>query len=371
MKQEDTRSIAELMLEPEEESPKLPKISPKFIIDSIDKLVKSVKSKELLVLKSANQSMKDSSLNDVPNLLFDHFWLEGELCILYADTNLGKSILAVQIADSISKGEPVEGFSFTAKKQPVLYFDFELSDKQFEARYSNNYTDHYRFDDSLYRVTINSDADIIDEKEFNKKICRKMEEYIMQTGAKVVIIDNLTYLNVETEKARFALPLMQYLKRLKSHYGLSILMLAHTPKRNPTNPLSKNDLQGSKMMMNFCDSSFAIGESQTMTNIRYLKQIKQRNIEHKYHTENVCVFELSKKHNFLGFTFAGYSSEYEHLYRPEEKSRAERDELILKLKKEGLSSRKIADRINLSHTAVIDILKKYKKVESTESMETD
>lgn len=94
-----------------------------------------------------------------------------------------------------------------------------------------------------------------------------------------MIIDNIIYLKDETEKAKFALPLMKDLQRLKNKYGLSILALAHTPKRDLSKSITRNDLQGSKMLINFCDSSFSIGESSTDKNIRYLKQIKARNTE--------------------------------------------------------------------------------------------
>src|SRR5690554_4935664 len=75
----------------------------------------------------------------IPNMLFSEFWFEGELSILFADTNLGKSILAMQIAESISKGSAIPGFKLEAPSQPVIYFDFELSAKQLEARYSQEY----------------------------------------------------------------------------------------------------------------------------------------------------------------------------------------------------------------------------------------
>ena len=90
----------------------------------------------LFIMKTANEWLQQASLRPVPKMLFSELWHEGELCILFADTNTGKSILAVQIADSISRGTPIEGFKMTAKEQPVVYFDFELFDKQFEARYS-------------------------------------------------------------------------------------------------------------------------------------------------------------------------------------------------------------------------------------------
>ena len=43
-------------------------------------------------------------------MLFGSFWFQDELCILFADTNAGKSILAVQIGNAISRGQAVGPF---------------------------------------------------------------------------------------------------------------------------------------------------------------------------------------------------------------------------------------------------------------------
>lgn len=75
----------------------------------------------------ANTWIKQAKSRPIPKMLFSEFWYERELCILFSDTNLGKSILAVQIANSISKGKHIPGFKLEARKQPVLYFDFELT----------------------------------------------------------------------------------------------------------------------------------------------------------------------------------------------------------------------------------------------------
>ena len=100
-------------------------------------------SKGLFTVKPASQWIEQAKTRPIPEMLFGEFWFEGELCILFADTNLGKSILAVQIGNSISKGQQVRGFKFESQKQPILYFDFELSDKQFENRYSIKFDQHY------------------------------------------------------------------------------------------------------------------------------------------------------------------------------------------------------------------------------------
>ncbi len=70
--------------------------------------------------------------------LFGDLWLAGELCIMFADTAKGKSILATQIAESIARGVPIGPLEMTAPPQRVLYLDFELSAEQFRERYSNN-----------------------------------------------------------------------------------------------------------------------------------------------------------------------------------------------------------------------------------------
>ena len=94
------------------------------IIKDSETLIKQVEkeneSKGLFLVKPANTWIMEANVRPIPKMLFGEFWFQGELCILFADTNLGKSILAVQIGDSISKGQQIQGFKLEATKQPVL-----------------------------------------------------------------------------------------------------------------------------------------------------------------------------------------------------------------------------------------------------------
>lgn len=288
-------------------------------------------NKGLFTVKTASRWIEQAKTRPIPKMLFGEFWFEGELCILFADTNLGKSILAVQIGNSISKGEQIRGFNLETQKQPILYFDFELSDKQFENRYSIKFEQHYSFDNNFIRVEINPDAIIPEAQTFEDYLNYSLERSITETNAKVLIIDNLTYLKNETEKAKDALPLMKHLKALKNKYGLSILALAHTPKRDLSKPITRNDLQGSKMLINFCDSSFSIGESNTDKSLRYIKQIKQRNTEQIYDAENVCICQIDKPFNFLQFEFVDFGTEREHLKQISESDKTEIENSIKEL----------------------------------------
>lgn len=312
----------------------------------------------LFTVMPASSWIELAKTRPIPKMLFGVFWFEGEVCILFSDTNLGKSILAVQIGNSISRGEQIFGFQLEAPKQPVLYFDFELSDKQFENRYSIAFENHYKWDDNFLRVEINPDAFAPEQVSNEEFLSYSLEESIIKTGAKILIIDNLTYLKNETEKARDALPLMKELKALKKKYDLSILALAHTPKRDLSKPITRNDLQGSKMLINFCDSSFTIGESQKDKSLRYLKQIKQRNTEQVYDAENVCLCQIAKPFNFLQFEFLDFQTEREHLKEVSEQDKGQRMAEALESHKQGHSNTAIAQRFGVSEGAVRKWLKK-------------
>jgi len=270
--------------------------------------------------------------------------------MIFADTNVGKSIKAVQIGVHVAENGLI-----------VLYIDFELSDKQFENRYANNYANHYRFPENFYRAEINPE-----QADFQARGFRTIEDYltasirnaIVQTGATVVIIDNLTYLRTETEKAKDALPLMKNLKILQRELGLSILCLAHTPKRNQANPITVNDMAGSKMLMNFCDSAFAIGQSAQDKSLRYIKQVKCRAGEIRYDAENVALYNIVKPDNYLHFEFFGYSTERQHLKQLTEKDKQEINENVLEMHSAGRSLRKIGESLNISHTTACRIIKK-------------
>lgn len=324
--------------------------------------LKASQSNSLFKIMPANEWIEQAKTRPIPKMLFGEFWFEGELCILFADTNLGKSILAVQVGNSISKGKPILDFSFEAIKQPVLYFDFELSDKQFENRYSINFMDHYIFDDNFIRVEIDADANVPDGESFEEFLNKSLEKSIQASKAKVLIIDNLTYLKNETEKARDALPLMKHLKALKTKYSLSILALAHTPKRDLSKPITRNDLQGSKMLINFCDSAFAIGESHTDSSFRYLKQIKARNTEILYDGDNVCTCQIEKPFNFLEFDFVGFNTEREHLRQMTDSDKQGLEEKIIELSSQGKSYRQIGKELNVNHMKVKRTLNRCNKV---------
>lgn len=310
-------------------------------------------------IKSANEFIEIAKNRPIPKMLFGAFWFEGELCILFADTNLGKSILAVQIANSISYGISTCGLVLECTASIILYIDFELSDKQFENRYSVNFENHHSFSPNFFRAEIN--PDYIEDKRFKtfeEFLFYSIEKSIIDKGLKVLIIDNITFLKDDNEKAKDALPLMKFLKELKNKYCISILVLAHTPKIDNTRPIENNHLSGSKMLMNFCDSCFAIGNSHQENGLRYIKQIKQRNCEQMYGSDNVIVCKIEKVKSFLQFSFVEFGVETDHLRHITTEDKSERDKMVFELKKQGISNVQIGNQVGISEGMVRVILKK-------------
>ena len=288
----------------------------------------------IFTVKTANRTIREAALRPNPDALWLTLWYEGEVCCLFSDSNLGKSIYAVQIATSI------------AKKQKVLYFGFELSDKQFQLRYSDEANNLNQFPDNLYRVEINRDS--LDAVNFEEAVIGNIEQTAIKLGAKVLIIDNLTYLCVASEKGDAAGTLMLRLMALKRKYGLSMLILAHTPKRCLSNPITQNDLAGSKKLYNFFDSVFAIGKSAKNSSVRYIKQLKVRYGNYTYDADNVIVCVIEKVGTFLQFVDIGYAVEKEHLKEPSEKDSTQEKETIKRMVAEGKTYRVIASELGVT-----------------------
>jgi RecA-family ATPase len=301
--------------------------------------------------RTANDCIKDAKLQPTPKKLYNDLLIENELTILVADTGVGKSIFAVQIANYVSK---------TAN---VLYMDLELSDKQFQGRYSDDYQNDFIFNDNLYRSIFIRRCEIPNGISYEDYFIESLKKLIVEVDAKIVVIDNMTRLITgDTDQARNAKPLMDRLNDLKFDYNLTMLLLEHTKKVDPSRPIHLNDLQGSKMKANFSDAIFTIGRSAKDKNLRYIKQLKTRSAETIYDSENVMLYEITKENSFLKLNFIEYSNEYEHLKQLSENDSKERINDVLEMKSQGKSNIEIAKIFGVTEGSVRKWIKKADKI---------
>lgn len=252
-------------------------------------------------IQPANLWLSKSEKQVAP--LWSPFWNEGEISILFSETNVGKSILATQIANDISRGvNSITGEETEPKK--VVYFDYELSEEQFRERYngavfSENFFRGAPFDDSIAFLSIESAySDIVSA---------------IEAGAEVIIVDNITYLTSSINDASVVLSLMKRLKAKVKQFGVSMMLITHTPKRSQKEIITRADAAGSSYLINFCDSAFAMGRSYLRADLRYLKQIKNRVGNFTFTEKNVLVGTFSIIDNILQFKPLVEQSEYVHL----------------------------------------------------------
>ena len=302
----------------------------------------------MLSIKSANRTLTEASMTANPKQLYGEFWFEHEIGCLFADSNVGKSILAIQIAEDIAK-----------TGETVLYFDFELSEKQFQLRFTDEQGNLHHFPSTLYRVQPDMNLIASIDEPFEDALMRNIENAAVETKARILIIDNISILCMQMEKGEDSAALVQRLRTLKNKYGFSILIIAHTPKRNMSMPITQNDLAGSKKLFNFIDSCFAIGLSAQGGNMRYVKQVKVRNCEMRYGGDNVMVCHIEKVGTMVQFINMGTAPEHDHLRMVNREEQVQEARL---LSASGLSLRDIASRMGVSKSTVDRMLREVSGV---------
>lgn len=292
-------------------------------------------------------------LPEIISLLGD-VWQSGELAILFGGTGTGKSIFGVQIADALSKGESIhqEHLKNECPPQIVLFFDFELSDKQFQVRYTptGEIKNTYQFSDNLKFINIAFGQIYDPKKNLSETVFNLIKNAIIETKAGVLIIDNITALsNQDNQDGNAAMEIMAFLDKLKREHPISILVIAHTPKKFNFTPITISDLAGSAKIPNFSDCVFAIGKSIKSADYRYLIQAKfSRSKKEAFDANNVLTLLKLKDYNFLKYDIVGTTIEKEHLF-------ADGDDLKLQaisLKNQGMSVRDIAEKLKVSKSTV-------------------
>ncbi len=290
-----------------------------------------------------------NSANMLQPLDTQSLWLENDLTIFFGPSGVGKSIFAVQTAIDVIK----------KTGEPVLYLDFELSEREFMQRFSRDY-----LGELFYRAAP-------DAEELLTLNARKITDLVIKAYKerhfKYFIIDNISIvlddaMNYDKAK-RFVLKFKSVVDKFPE---ISIMLVGHTPKRDSSLPTSADNLAGSKALTNFVKSVFAIMPSIKGKDIVYVKQLKARNNVLRYGDDNVLVYERKKEGNILLFKKIGESKEVEHLFNEknrETKQKMQRNSQIIALHKDGNSLSAIQDILKtkgeeISRTMISKIIQK-------------
>jgi len=297
------------------------------LVDYYRERINIPNTKSLFRIETMNQAMDRGQEAPKRLNIFGNLIREKEVVIGFGDPGTGKTLFFLQVGDAASKGElvfkGVKQFTNETKPKKVGIFDFELDEADLFERYSEDEVrqimeeqslkSKYKFSENFKRITLDDDFD--DLESLDKRILPEIIKTINEEEMEIAIIDNLTYITEEAGDSQIAIRIMKKLKRLvkKSERQLSVIVIAHTPKRDQSLPVEQRHLSGSKNLVNFCQSLIAISPSHLDPSKKYIKLLKKRGAPNMYDGNNVIECNIDKKSAFLGFEFQGTGNEQKHL----------------------------------------------------------
>jgi len=294
--------------------------------------------KSMFIESDMNQDIEDGIHMPEMHNMVGPLLLKGQVGFFFGAPGTGKSGLAVQIADAVSKGNDVVPgiLSNACDPMPVLFLDFELTKKNISNRYINKETGaKYKFADKTMLKRLSISPDFLDYDKGVAKITQtEIEHQILMFKPKLVIVDNITFLTSESSSDNnIAIQLMKKLVSYKLKYDLTLLVLAHTIKGvNKFMALEASHMAGASQLEQFCDAKFGIKTSALDDSMKYLKQFKNRDEQMTMLDNNVLVMEYGKHGanlNFLSFKHLQFERETVHIMIPENDEQA-MDNMIMK-----------------------------------------
>ena len=268
---------------------------------------------------------------------------EGQKVVIVGSTGVSKSTCAMQFA--IEKAE--EGYN-------CLIVDSE----------NGPYVTYQRLASRNLPENIfwfEPDPENFDSENFESNILQVIKQLCLENHIDIVIIDNLTWICNDSEDGKKAGEFMRNLNMMFREMNTTVIVLAHTPKRPNSAPITENDLAGSRKLLNFFESAIAINKSIKGANRRYIKQLKNRMRPIEYGADNVIEIELTDEGGWLHANVIGTSKEGEHLRVWSQEDYEENSKKCAEMKAAGKSQNEIGKELGLSQATVSRMLKRQQK----------
>ena len=269
----------------------------------------------------------------------------GTISFIAGGPGAGKSMLGIQLANELAQGNGIFGLpNEYGKPLKVLYLDLENSLAEFQDRYKDDRGNKFDFSPLLFIGR--TDYDEYADMPFVSKI---KAEY-RKSPSDVIIIDNLSAIgDTDLEKTTVAKTFMNKINALRNKLGnVTIIILAHTPKRYALEKASLNQIAGSAMFANYAGNITMIVP--LSNGLCYLVTLKGRSVkeEHKFSSDRVMLLEKSKEKSFLGFNFIGYANEDDLIEPIDRKTQKEREDMMIA----EIDATPIAQSINFSEISI-------------------
>lgn len=304
----------------------------------------STNPSEPLISRRANDYIAKSNSLRAPAMLFDEFWRERELALLFGPPGSGKSVFALQLADALSRGTGLYGFRLPRWRRRVLYVDLRHTDEQFQIRSGESGPAH-KFPRNLFR----------ERPPAGQEMCEWLRAIVMQHKMQVVIIDDLAALKTTADGTRETLRVMRALRDLRGELQISILVLADSGEPARGRPIAESDLGRSRVLCSAADSVFAAGRNLRHMGDHYLVQTRSRSTRLFWTAKNAPIADIVRDETgLLVFEFDARFTKV-----PDEKQRRLICQIARLQEVEHKSLREIAALLGISKSWASKLYKKW------------
>jgi len=242
---------------------------------------------------------------DLPEVQYicDEILLESGTTGIAGMSNVGKSILALQLALSIAMGVPFMGQFVVPRPRKVLFIQFEMLDQMVQERLERQMhalTEEYPTCREYLKdnLTIAS----FEDKRLFEDAYGTIEKNLMTGDYDVLVIDNLyTSSNIAMDKNDQLQTLLSRITELKLKYKIAMVMISHHKKMSEKQPLDHFMVFGGSTYVNWLDNLVQVANTGRGKDLKVFKITKTRTAS-DYH--NVpCGIKITGSEKNLAFKY--------------------------------------------------------------------
>lgn len=214
--------------------------------------------KELLsLLKSTSDIMQEEEIKWVVKDLFP----KKLVSVIFSEPGVGKTVLAMDIADKLTRGEPIFNQYKVEKPMKVLYFQGDFPNTVMKHRLQQMLS---KPDDKYFKLINRYNAE---EKGFSIDLTNEYGQENLKLifesyQPDFVIFDTfISFFDGDENKQKDVKEPIDFLRKLTSNYDCSILLCHHSRKRGSNEKrkgLDQSDLIGSFVTARLCGLMLAI-----------------------------------------------------------------------------------------------------------------
>ncbi len=230
------------------------------------------KAEDIGGMRSFSPSQFAKTFVKMPEPIIDDLFFEKDIMGLAGGTNVGKSVMSLQLSTCLALGVPFLGFRIP-KARKVMHVQFELKDESFKQlieRTAMHFVDKYpveaeRFEQNLSILSSGQDNVFTDKWE-------EMDANLTFDPCEVLVVDNLyTSTNKNVSKNDDVMDLLRTMVNLKNKHKVAILIVSHHKKIGEASPLDVSMMLGGSAYTNHLDGIVQLASSQRLPGLKVMK----------------------------------------------------------------------------------------------------